>query len=119
MLQIDDAIKADAVVSPGSLALGEIESGSATRILRIKLRDDNRRGHGRGRRGGRGHGHDDDAATYTLGHTPALSTGSNTFVPGFTAAPATVAFSQPTVVVGDNHRGGGDDDDDDAAWHSP
>ena len=37
MLQIDDAILADAIVSPSSLALGEIESGSATRSLRISL----------------------------------------------------------------------------------
>ena len=112
MLQVDDAIKADAVVSPSSLALGEIESGSATRTLRIKVRDDDHRGRGRGRRGGRGHGRDGDAVTYTLSHTPALSTGANTFLPGFTPAPATVVFSQPTVVVSDDHRGGGDDDAD-------
>ena len=35
MLEIDDAVEADAIVSPSSLALREIESGSATRWLRI------------------------------------------------------------------------------------
>jgi minor extracellular serine protease Vpr len=33
MLEIDDAVTTDAVVSPSSLALGEIESGSLSRSL--------------------------------------------------------------------------------------
>jgi minor extracellular serine protease Vpr len=110
MLQVDDAITAEAIVSPSSLALGEIESGSVTRMLRVKLSDEDRRGRGRGR--GRGHGGDDDddheGVTYTLSHTPALSTGSNTFVPAFIAAAATVTFNRPTIAVG---RGRGGDDD--------
>jgi len=126
MLQVDAAILADAVVSPSSLALGEIESGSAMRVLRIRLSDDDRRrrgrrrgrGHGRGRGRGRGHGSDDDdeAVVYTLGHQPALSTGRQpspnaaSLIPTFFNAPATVTFSRSTVVVGDDHRGRGDDD---------
>jgi len=122
MVQVDAAILADAVVSPGSLALGEIESGSATRVLRIRLSDDDRRGRGRDRNRSRGHGRghggddDDDAITYTLGHQAALSTGrqpapnSASLIPTFINATATVTFSRPTVVLRGDHRGRGDDD---------
>jgi minor extracellular serine protease Vpr len=118
MLQVDDAITAEAIVSPSSLALGEIESASVTRMLRVKLSDEDRHGRSRGRgRGHGGHGGDDDdddheGVTYTLSHTPAFSTGSNTFVPAFIAAAATVTFNRPTVAVGRDHRGRGGDDDD-------
>jgi subtilisin family serine protease len=108
MLQIDDAVTADAVVSPGSLALGEIESGFVTRTLRLKRSDDRRRrGRGRGGDHDGDRGDEDEAITYTLGHTPALSTGANTFAPTFSTAAATVEFSRPTVIVGDDHRGRG------------
>ncbi|HEV8345027.1 MAG TPA: S8 family serine peptidase [Vicinamibacterales bacterium] len=109
MLQINDAVTADAIVSPSSLALGEIESGSVTKTLRISLDDGDR--HDRGRR--RGRGDDDPPVIYTLGHQPALATGENTFTPTFLASFATVTFDQPTVTLADRHHG--HDDDGDAA----
>ena len=99
MLQIDDAILADAIVSPSSLALGEIESGSATRPLRISLEG---LGNPSGRRRNRP-GNVADQVTYTLGHEPALSTGLNTFTPSFVPSFATVQFSTPTVTLGGPH----------------
>jgi subtilisin family serine protease len=94
MLDITRAVEADDVVTPGSLALGEIETGSAFRILRISHDDrvdDSRR---RSRRKTR------DRVTYTLGHEPAMSTGTNTFSPTFIPSFATVQFVSPTVTVG-------------------
>jgi len=104
MLQINDAVLADAIVSPSSLALGEIESGSVTKTLRISLEDRER--HGRGK-----HGDDDPPVTYTLGHQPALATGPDTFTPAFFTSFATVTFDQPSVTLDDRHHGHGDDDD--------
>jgi subtilisin family serine protease len=106
MLQIDDAVTADAVVSPSSLALGEIEAGNATRWLRITQDEsDDHHGH---RFRGRDHQHDgddDDApVTYTLGHQPALATGTNTFTPQLLASFALVQFSSPTVSIGGRHH---------------
>jgi minor extracellular serine protease Vpr len=109
MLQIDDAVTADAVVTPGSLALGEVESGSVTRMLRVKRADHRGRGRNRGRGSdGDGDGDGDEAVTYTLGHTPALATGANTFAPAFSTAAATLTFSRRTIVVDDDHSGRGD-----------
>ncbi len=98
MLQIDDAILADAIASPSSLALGEIESGSATRALRISLEGLNTSGRRRNRSGNVA-----DQVTYTLGHEPALSTGPNTFTPSFVPSFATVQFSTPAVTLGGPH----------------
>ncbi len=98
MLRIDDAVQADAVISPGSLALGEIESGSVTRWLRVDLARPRPHTHGRLP------ADDDDAPiTYTLGHEAALATGPDTFAPQFLASFATVAFSTPSVTVGHHH----------------
>jgi subtilisin family serine protease len=99
MLRIDDAILADAIVSPSSLALGEIESGSAARSLRISLEG---LGNPSGRRRNRP-GIVADQVTYTLGHEPALSTGPNTFTPSFVPSFATVQFSTPAVTLGGPH----------------
>jgi subtilisin family serine protease len=105
LLRIDDAIEANVSVSPGSLALGEVETGSVVKRLRVEFNEredgfwNKRKHHG---------GHDDDAVTYTLGHVPALSTGANTFVPSFFAGFATVTFSRPTITIG-GHRGHHDD----------
>ena len=107
MLQIDDAVLADAVVSPSSLALGEIEAGSATRRLRItRAESHEHRGHGfRGRdRDGDDDDDDDAPVTYTLGHQPALSTGANTFTPSFLTSFAAVQFDTPTVTLGGRHE---------------
>jgi len=90
MLRIDHTVLADALVSPGKLALGEIESGGTSeQLLTIRLRPSpfhtgvaNRR------------------VTYHLGHLPALGTGSNTFTPAFYAAFATVAFSATDFTLG-------------------
>jgi hypothetical protein len=98
MLQIDDAILADAIVSPSSLGLGEIETGTTTQTLRISLE-------GLGNRSGRRNrsGNVADQVTYTLGHEPALSTGPNTFTPTFVPSFATVQFSTPAVTLGGSH----------------
>jgi minor extracellular serine protease Vpr len=111
MLHIDDAVLADTLVSPSSLALGEIESGSATRWLRLtKAESEEHHGHGFRGRGHNAHDgdhdgeEDDQPVTYTLGHQPALSTGANTFTPQFLASFATVQFSAPTVSVGGRHH---------------
>ncbi len=109
MLQIDDAITADTVVSPGSLALGEIEAGSLSRTLRITRNESHEERH----RHRRNHHHDDDddVVTYTLGHEPALATGANTFTPSFLDSFATLAFSVPTVTLGDDRHHHHDRDD--------
>jgi hypothetical protein len=103
MLHIDAAVQADAIVSPSSLALGEIESGSVTKTLLIKLDDHD--GHRRSRRNRL----DDPPITYTLGHEPALATGANTFVPEFLDSFATVTFNKPSVTLDDRRRGHPDD----------
>ena len=88
LIDIDEAILAEVVVSPSNLALGEIEQGSVARVLAIaRERSSRRRGHA-------------DAVTYTVSHQPALATGANTFVPTFLNSFATVAFSSPTVSIG-------------------
>lgn len=93
VLRIDDAVLTEAEISPSSLALGEIESGTVTRLLRIRSLERHRH-HRRGRR------HDDDRVTYTLSHQAAVATGPNTFTPSFHASFATVQFSRPTVTLG-------------------
>jgi hypothetical protein len=104
MLTLDDAVVADAIVSPSSLALGEMETTSVTKQLRISLTELHgwQKRHGLLRRG-----NPDDRevpVTYTLGHVPALSTGANTFTPSFVAGFATATFSTPTVSVGGHGR---------------
>ena len=94
LLRIDDAVLSDAVISPSSLALGEVESGSVTRLLRIRNMEQRQR---RGR-----DSHRDRAVRYALTHEGALATGANTFVPAFNPEMATVRFSRSTVVVGRN-----------------
>jgi len=79
MLQIDKAILATAGVTPGKLALGESQSGPATRTLTIT-------------NGG------SSPVTYTLSSVEALSV-ANTFSPAAYGSDATVAFSAPTVTV--------------------
>jgi len=110
MLRIDDAVEADAIISPSSLALGEIETGAVTRQLHISLDDeDSHRDHHHWGHKHNGHGHDDDdPVTYTLTHEPALATGPNTFTPSFRTGFATVAFSAPTVSIGGGHNHHGD-----------
>ena len=108
MLQIDDAVRADVIVRPSSLALGEIESGSVTRWLRIS-RPDSHGDHGHGDRGG-DNDDDDPPVTYTLGHQPALATGANTFTPAFLASFATVTFNTPSLTLGRGHHGQDEDD---------
>jgi len=80
MIQIADAVRTPARVTPSKLPLGESAGGPAVRTLTL---------------------HNDSAAaiTYDLAHSPALATGPNTFVPSFFSAPATVTFSAPSVTV--------------------
>jgi subtilisin family serine protease len=98
MLRIDDAVTAHATVSPSSLALGEMEDGPVTNALKITLAAEKRRGPGR----------DDAPVTYTLGHVPAVSNGSSTFMPSFRGGFATVTFSPASVTLG-GRRGNADD----------
>ena len=80
MVDIDDAILATTQVTPGKLSLGESQTGPTTRTLTI-------------RNGGT------TDVTYNLSHTPALSTGPNTFTPAFFTGFASVAFSTASVSV--------------------
>lgn len=80
MLDIPGAILATTKIEPGSLALGESESGPATRTLVVENK-----------------GAAD--VTYNLGHVAALATGANTFAPSFSLAPATVGFSTSPLTV--------------------
>jgi minor extracellular serine protease Vpr len=95
MLRIDDAILADAIVSPSSLALGEIESGSITKTLRVSLE--------RLRTLRNNPSSAAEQVTYTFGHEPALATGADTFTPSFVPLFATVQFSTPAVTLGGDH----------------
>jgi subtilisin family serine protease len=80
MIRIADAALATSTVTPSKLALGESESGPATRTLTVT---------------------NNGAAdvTYNLSHTAALATGPNTFTPSFFNAPSAVTFSAPSVAV--------------------
>ena len=116
LLRIDDAVRSEALVSPSSLALGEVETGSVSHRLRLRGSSPPEGGHGHGHKGpkahkdrGRGHDKEDDAAvTYTVSHHPALATGPDTFIPSFLASFATVRFSRSTLTLE------GDDDGDEA-----
>jgi hypothetical protein len=80
MLDIDDAILATTLVTPGKLSLGESQAGPQTRTLTVR---------------------NSGAApvTYDLSHVGALATGPNTFAVSFFNAPASVAFSAPNVTI--------------------
>lgn len=80
MLQIDKAILSTTKIEPGKLSLGESQAGPATRTLKIE-------------------NNASAPVTYDLSHAPARATGSNTFTVDFFNAPATVAFSSPSVTV--------------------
>jgi hypothetical protein len=80
LLHIDRAIVSTTIVEPGKLSLGESQGGPAVRTLTITNASD-------------------ADVTYDLSHTPALSTGPNTFSLAFTTGFAGVAFSVPSVIV--------------------
>lgn len=80
MMDIDDSILATTLIEPGKIATGESEAGPFTQTLTLS-----------------NHGASD--VTYDLSHVPALSTGPNTFTPGFFTGFASVAFSAPSVTV--------------------
>ncbi|MES1240776.1 MAG: S8 family serine peptidase [Acidobacteriota bacterium] len=80
MLRIVDAVQTTATVTPSKLALGESETGPATRTLTV-------------------HNNGASAVTFNVTHRSALATGPNTFTPAFFNAPATVAFSSSSVTV--------------------
>jgi len=87
MLNIRAAVEATAEVTPSKLALGESETGPATRTLTVRGRP------GSGK-----------TVTYTLSHDAAVSTGPSTFTPTFvTTGPAAVTFTAPTLTVSANH----------------
>ena len=78
MLDIDDAILADTLVTPGKLSLGEGTGG--TRQLSIT-------------------NNSNQSLTYTLSHQRALSTFGSTFVSSLTTAGASAAFTRGGVAV--------------------
>jgi minor extracellular serine protease Vpr len=78
MLDVDDAIRAAAVVEPSSVALGEGAGGTTTRRI------DNR---------------SDQSLEYDLSHVPAAATGPSTFSVSFATLPAAVTFSPMSVTV--------------------
>ena len=112
LIAVDRAARAEVIVTPSALALGELESGATVRRT-LTLASLQRRGHRGWHRHGR-HWHGDDACTavtYTLGHEPALATGASTFTPTFLTSSATVTFDRQTLGVGDQ-RGQNHDRDD-------
>ncbi|HEV8670592.1 MAG TPA: S8 family serine peptidase [Candidatus Limnocylindria bacterium] len=80
MLDIPGAINATTRVSPGKLALGESQTGPATRTLTLTNRAATN-------------------VTYDLSHSPALSTGPSTFTPAVFTGFAAVSFSSLGVPV--------------------
>jgi subtilisin family serine protease len=80
MVDIDDAILATSLVTPGKLALGESEAGPATRELEVWNRSK-------------------DAVTYDLSYVNALSTSGSTFAPSFNTSDASVSFSSSSINV--------------------
>ncbi len=80
MLNIPGAVLANSRITPGKLSLGETSGGSVTGSFTITNNSD----------------HD---ISYSLGHSPALATGPNTFVVTLFNAPSTVAFSANPVAV--------------------
>ncbi len=80
MLRIDNAIQATSRIEPAAIALGESRAGS----VRQRIKIDNL---------------GSTAVTYDLSFVSALSTGPNTFTPGFSTSDAFVTFSPATVRV--------------------
>jgi subtilisin family serine protease len=94
MLDIDDTILSDVLVSPGKLSVGELEAGgSSEQFLTVRLKPSPFHS-----------GVANKRVTYTLGHTPALATGANTFTPAFNTGAGTVSFSHPSFVLGGPDR---------------
>ncbi|HEX3127885.1 MAG TPA: S8 family serine peptidase [Thermoanaerobaculia bacterium] len=80
MVRIVDAVQTTATVTPSKLALGESETGPATRTLTV-------------------HNNGASAVTFNITHKAALATGPNTYTVGFFNAPSTVTFSSTSVTV--------------------
>ncbi|MCD8509687.1 MAG: Fn3-like domain-containing protein [Bacillus sp. (in: Bacteria)] len=80
MVQIDKAIEATTRVEPGKLSLGDSKNGPVTNRITIS-------------------NNGSSAVTYELSHTPALSTGPNTFSVGATTGFAEVSFSRSSVTI--------------------
>jgi hypothetical protein len=80
LVRIDRAIAATASITPGKISLGETEGSPVTKTLTFWNSDAS-------------------PVTYGLSHSPALSTGPNTFTVGATTGFANVAFSEPSVDV--------------------
>jgi len=79
MLQIVDSIQGTAHVEPGKLSLGESQFGPAIRTLTVT-------------------NNGSSAVTFSLSHEPALAT-TGTFTIAYFNAPATVAWSAPSLTV--------------------
>ncbi|WP_448211313.1 S8 family serine peptidase [Colwellia sp. MEBiC06753] len=80
MVDIDDAILATTIVTPGKIATGESDSGPHTETLTV--RNDGT-----------------ESITYNLYHQWAISTSGVTDVTGYYGSDASVVFSQPSITV--------------------
>jgi minor extracellular serine protease Vpr len=80
MIDIPAAVAATTVIEPSKLSLGESEAGPSIVELWI-------------------HNHDEEDASYVLGHTPALATAGSTFSPSFFLSGTAVEFSATEVAV--------------------
>lgn len=80
MLDIIQTVQHTTEITPSELSLGESTVGPVTSTLTFKNKSN-------------------AAVTYDLSTTSALATGGNSYAPSFFNAPATVAFSAPSVTV--------------------
>jgi hypothetical protein len=78
MLDIDDAIAADTILTPSKIAIGEGTGGTTTLSITNNSAT---------------------ARTYSLAHDRAVSTFGSTFLPSATPSGATVAFSRAGVAI--------------------
>ncbi|HKX56297.1 MAG TPA: S8 family serine peptidase, partial [Xanthomonadales bacterium] len=80
MLDIDDSITGTTRIEPSRIAAGESAAGPFTQSLKIE-------------------NNGFSSVTYDLSHSPALATGPSSFTISAFNAPASVAFSAPSVTV--------------------
>jgi len=99
LIAVDQAITSSVEIVPSRLALGDFDAPTGV-VRRLRFREVFKYFR---RRCASTHKEEDGRCrpvVYTAGHVPAAATGASTHVPAVVAAAATVAFSQPTVTIG-------------------